>query len=198
MRLIESILLKGGIYHNLDLHQKRMDHAFRNYAPNIESHDLTRILPKLDLNETYKVRLVYDLDTEDAEYNIEFAVYSPRKIESLEVVESSPFDYSMKFENRDKINSLVKRTNMDDIIIEIDKEVTDGSYFNLAFWDGSNWYTPSSYLLNGIRRQLLLRDKKIKERTILTTDLSSFEKVSLINAMLDLEELEVHIESIKY
>ena len=142
------------------------------------------------------MRLIYDLDTEDAEYDLEYAEYLPRKIESLEVVHSKPFDYSMKYADRSVINKLARRSDADDVIIAIDGKITDGSYFNVAFWDGTDWLTPDSFLLNGVRRQQLLNEGKIKEASIQAGDVHSFEKVSLINAMLDLGELALPVSTI--
>ncbi|WP_370089096.1 aminotransferase class IV [Ekhidna sp.] len=196
MRFIESILLKNGEYVNLSLHQQRVDRVFQHFASSDKSHDLHRILPDLKLEGTYKARLVYDMDTEEAEYDLEFSEYRARKITSLEVVHSPPFDYSMKFEDRSKINALVKRSKADDVIIAIDNQITDGSYFNLVFWDGNNWITPATPLLRGVRRTQLLQEGKIKEAPVQVSDLGAFEKVSLINAMLDLGDLELPVSAI--
>ncbi len=196
MRFIESILYKNGTYMNLPLHQERIDSVFQHFSSHDDSHNLNRILPKLEMDGIFKVRLVYDMDTEDAEYDIEFAEYQPRKIKSLEVVSSKPFNYSMKFEDRTKINKLVKSSNADDIIITIDNNITDGSYFNLVFWNGAEWLTPDTPLLKGVRRTQLLQEGKIKEASIRISDLGAFEKVSLINSMMDLEELVLSVSSI--
>ncbi|MEQ6167835.1 aminotransferase class IV [Ekhidna sp. MALMAid0563] len=196
MQLLESIQMKDGKYINLPLHQVRVDRAFERFAPSIESHDLEQILPNIDMKGIYKVRLVYDLDTEDAEYDLEYSEYHARKIETLEVIYSKPFDYSMKYADRSPINKLVKQSKADDIIIAIDGKIADGSYFNVVFWNGADWLTPDSYLLNGVRRQQLLNERKIKEATIRVEDLHRFEKVSLINAMLDLEQLELPVSAI--
>lgn len=197
MRFIESILFKDGAYHNLPLHQQRMDGVFVHYGLCDESHDLNRILPDLKMNGTYKVRLVYDLDSEDAEYDIEFSEYYPRKIETLEIVSAKRFDYSMKFEDRTNINKMVESSDADDIIISINNYITDGSYFNLAFWDGSGWVTPSTPLLKGVRRTQLLSEQKIKEAPIQVSELDAFKKVSLINAMIDIGELELPVSAIE-
>ncbi|MEO9872616.1 aminotransferase class IV [Ekhidna sp.] len=198
MRFIESILLRDGQYINLDFHQKRMNQVFEVCTPENNSHNLSQILPKLKLPGSYKVRVVYDMDTEDAEYDIEFAEYLPKRIETLEVVLSRPFDYNMKYEDRGKINELEKRSKADDIIISFNNMITDGSYFNLVFWDGSDWLTPNTPLLKGVRRTQLLQEKRIKEVSIRIEDLFAFEKVSLINAMLDLQELTVPVSSIHF
>ena len=102
----------------------------------------------------------------------------------------------MKYENRKVINQLANSSSADDIIIVIDDNITDGSYFNLAFWDQKKWFTPNTPLLKGVRRTQLLNEHLIQEARITVSDLGSFEKVSLINAMLDLGELEVNVDQI--
>lgn len=189
MRFIESILLKDGVYYNLELHQERLDRTFSEFMPGIEPHDLQHILPKLKFEGTFKVRVVYDADSEDADYDLEFAEYIPRKIHTLQVVKTASLDYQFKFENRKRINELINLDEADDIIIALGDRITDSSYANLAFWNGSKWLTPDTPLLKGVRRTQLLLEGKIKEIPILITDLHTFEKVSLINAMLNLGDL---------
>lgn len=191
MRFIESILFQNGSYINLSHHQARMDQVFERYASKKETYNLKQILPDLRMAGIFKVRLVYDLEAEGSMYDLDYAQYHPRHIQSLEVVHSDPFDYSLKFEDRTEINTLVNSSTSDDIIIAIDNHITDGSYFNLAFSDGKQWVTPNKPLLRGVRRTQLLQEGKIKEAKITIQDLSSYKKVSLINAMLDLGELEL-------
>lgn len=191
MRFIESILFQNDTYINIALHQQRMNRVFEFYQIDAIPHDLSKILPPLTLQGTYKVRLVYDMDDEDATYDIQVSPYTPRKIQTLQVVHSEPFDYSMKYENRETINTLCTTSTSDDIIIAIQDKITDGSYFNLAFWDGKTWHTPNTPLLQGVRRTQLLNEGKIVETSIRVSDIASFKKVSLINAMIDLGELEV-------
>ena len=197
MRFIESILYHEGEYVNLHLHQARVDRVFEKYAPDRKSHSISRILPALEIKGVYKVRIVYDLDTKDPAYDLEYAEYHRRDIQSLEVVSSEKFDYSLKYEDRDRINELTEKSSSDDIIIAINDRITDGSYFNLAFWDGSVWYTPDTPLLRGVRRTQLLAENRIREKSISISDVSSFQKVSLINALMDLGELEVAISNIR-
>ena len=195
MRFIESIRYKDGEYHNLILHQERMDRTFERFMPEIKAHDLSKILPKLELRGTYKVRVVYYSDTEDANYDLEYAEYIPRKIETLKLVETNAFDYSFKFEDRKDIENLID-DQADDMVIVINGNITDGSYFNLAFWNGTEWHTPDTPLLRGVRRDQLLDEGRIQEVRIMASDLKKYQKVSLINAMLDLGELEVPIENV--
>jgi 4-amino-4-deoxychorismate lyase len=191
-KFIESICLVDGGYQNLLLHQERVDKTFNKFFGNFESIKLTSILPKINLEGIYKVRVVYDSESED----VEFIEYKKREIKTIEIVESKPFDYSFKFEDRKKIGKLVKASNANDIIISFNGVIKDSSYSNLAFWDGTDWLTPEKPLLEGVKRAQLLAENKLKKTPIRIADLGAFEKVSLINAMLDLGEIEISIETI--
>jgi len=75
-------------------------------------------------------------------------------------------------------------------------KVTDSSYANIIFFDGRQWLTPSTYLLNGTCRQRLLKEGKIKEAPIHYTDIHQFEQIGFINAMLDIGELSLPISQL--
>ncbi|MEM9895192.1 MAG: aminotransferase class IV [Bacteroidota bacterium] len=197
MKFIESILLHDGMYQNLDLHQSRVNLAFDTTSSHRTPLDLKLILPKRRLKGKYKVRIVYDLENK-ASFDLNYEVYKPREIKSLEVVNSKPFDYSQKYEDRSRINELKAQSNADDIIICIDGKITDSSYANLAFFDGSSWYTPQNPLLNGVRRQQLLARKRLIEKPFFVSDISHFQKVSLINAMLDLGDISIKSDHIHF
>jgi 4-amino-4-deoxychorismate lyase len=82
-------------------------------------------------------------------------------------------------------------------VIIKNNRITDTTYANLALWNGSEWHTPLYPLLKGTKRQLLLQSNQIVEQDILVTDLMRYQKVSLINAMLELGELEIMIGRIR-
>lgn len=191
LKFIESIRLENGKYSNLPLHQQRINRTFQHHFPGTPAYDLSHILPQIDINGLFKVRVVYDKDVTD----IEYAEYRKRTIQTLEVVEApSHLDYAFKYENRELLNTLKQNSGSDDIIIVKNGYVTDSSYANLAFFDGAQWLTPDTYLLNGVRRQQLLSKDLIREAPIREEEISSFEKVSLINAMLDLGVLVVPLK----
>lgn len=69
-------------------------------------------------------------------------------------------------------------------------------YNNIALYDGSSWFTPRTPLLKGTMRAYLLDKGLIEEADIRPSDLPSFRKVSLINAILLLDTLSVTIKNI--
>lgn len=191
MKFIETICFSNGEYQNLDLHQERINRTcFHFFGESL--HTLTDLLPELD-DKKYKVRFIYD----NSSYSHESVIYVKLPIRSLQIVESTWFDYSFKYENRSTLQKLLRSAEADEIVISIDGLVTDCSYANLAFWNGQEWLTPERPLLEGVKRAHLLKNGRIKKAPILAAELGIFEKVSLINAMLDLRDLEVPIHSIK-
>lgn len=192
MRFIETICFKNGEYQNLDLHQERINRTcFHFFGESL--HKLSKLLPEIDDDRKHKIRFVYDND----EHSHEQIIYVKLPIRSLQIVKSDWFDYSFKYENRSSLKKLLQSSEADDIIISIDGMVTDCSYANLAFRNGKEWLTPEKPLLEGVKRATLLKSGKIKKASIHVEELAAFEKVSLINAMLDLGDLEVPIGSIK-
>ncbi|MCX8011124.1 MAG: chorismate-binding protein, partial [Ignavibacteria bacterium] len=65
-------------------------------------------------------------------------------------------------------------------------------------YDGSDWVTPSTPLLKGTKRQMLIDNKRIIEKNITSTELKDYQKLALINAMLDLGEIVIDIENVFY
>ncbi|WP_258101262.1 aminotransferase class IV [Marinoscillum pacificum] len=193
-KFIESICFQHGEYQLIKYHQKRVNRTFEKFYPNIHPIDLADVLPKIDFDERHKVRVVYSQDVID----IEYSEYKVNPIKSLKVVQDDTVEYEYKFEDRQYLTSLFqKRGAFDDIIIVKNNLVTDSYYANLAFYDGSNWLTPKSYLLPGVKRQYLLEMGLISEIEISLVDIQSFQKISLINAMLNLGEIEIPVSSIE-
>lgn len=194
MRFIESILFENGQYHRLDLHQQRIDKTIRTLGGSKHTFALTQMLPYPALEGKHKARLVYDVFK--GGMGVELSAYVPRNISKLKVMHSAPFDYSLKYEDRGHILSLLRQSGAEDILISLEGHLTDSSYSNVAFWDGDKWWTPYTPLLKGVRRQSLLASGRLHEAPIKVEDITRFEKVSLINAMLDLGELEVSVDNI--
>jgi 4-amino-4-deoxychorismate lyase len=194
-RLIESIKLLNGQFHRLHYHQARLDQSVLELfqlknAINL-SHELSKqTIPKTGL---FKCRVIYNQQIQ----SVEFIPYEPRPIQSLKVVHDLSVDYHLKYENRERINTLVeKRQFCDDILIVKNGFVTDSSYSNIIFFDGVKWVTPKSPLLKGTMRQFLLDAAEIKEEQITVQNIPSFRSFRLINAMLGFDGPEIDVTKI--
>ena len=86
----------------------------------------------------------------------------------------------------------------EDIIIVKNGFVTDSSFSNLIFFDGKEWYTPSTPLLKGTTRARLLNEKKITERVIKIEDIKNYKSISLINAFNEIGDILIDIENVTF
>lgn len=188
--LVESIKLKDGIIQNLAYHQERLNRSMGELFPKAAAIDLAKELSGIQIRHSglYKLRIVYGAAIE----KIEMEPYTIRPINSLKVIYNDDIDYHLKFTDRHRLNDLYnQRGHCDDIIIVKKGLVTDAFSANLLFFDGQRWVTPDSPLLKGTKRELLLNGGLIFENQIKVDDLSSFQKVGLINAMIDFDEMPV-------
>ena len=186
-KLIESIRLENGKYSNLSYHEERMRRACTALRIDYRSLPLTKFLSHVSqpTKGLWKCRIVYS----DAIHKVEFKPYTVRPIASLKLVYDDTIVYNQKYEERSHLDKLyAQRQDCDDIIIVKDNMLTDSYYGNLVLWKEGKWYTPDSCLLAGTQRACLIDSKVIQVMPISVDDLKSFEKVKIINAMMNLED----------
>jgi len=189
-QLFESLKIKDGKAFHVDLHQNRMDRSVKEIFKTVNSINIASTLNDIKIPQKglFKCRIVYD----EVLRSIEFVPYIQKSIHSLGLVEADDLDYDLKFVDRKKlIELIVENSNVDEIIILKNGFITDSSFSNLVFWDGEEWHTPDKPLFKGIQREFLLSQNMIKEAEIRLTDLKKYNKVGLINAMMDFESIPI-------
>jgi len=192
--LFEVVKVFQKNFFNLDYHSYRFNHT-REYLFNqdpVDLKDIISIPPEID-NGLYKCRIIYAQKIE----KIEFIPYKKRKINSLRFIENDEIDYEYKYLNKECLEKMfLQKGKADDILIIKNKLLTDTSFSNIALFDGIKWFTPTLPLLKGTKIQSLLDRKEIFEDEIKISELKLFKKVALINAMLDIGEIEFDVENI--
>lgn len=195
-QFVETIRISQGKPFNLMRHEQRLNHTvrlFRNDAPWISIRNSMKDLP--GKNGLLKCRIVYRPEGIE---KVEYEVYHRKMVHSLKLIGDDNIDYHLKSTDRTRLNRLKEyQKDCDDILIIKNGFITDTSYTNVCFQDENGWWTPSTPLLNGTMRQKLLEEGKIKECEIHPEDIFSFRKISLINAMIDLDSLSFSIREIK-
>lgn len=189
-QFIESIKVEDQEIFLLEFHQKRINQTFSHFGKE-GSIDLKKIYEKLEHDEDglFKLRLVYDLDKKVRTQMIPYAI---PEIADFQLVENNSFDYSFKFEDRKELDKMKMKAKTEEIIIVKNNHITDTSFSNLLFLKGKDWFTPSTYLLNGVQRQNLLKQKKIKETDITLQNIKQFSHFQLINALNDFDDMFVY------
>ena len=183
---IESIKVEDKQVYLLDEHQKRVNDTFANFGK-ADPIDLEAIFKNLEHDEDglYKFKITYDLT---GKYRTQMIPYAISEIVDFQLVENNSYDYSFKFEDRKEIEKMKILSKAAEIIIVKNNHITDSSYSNLLFKKGKDWFTPKTYLLNGVQRQHLLKSKKIKEAEITLLNLVDYSHFQLINALNELDE----------
>lgn len=143
----------------------------------------------------FKCRVIYASEIE----KVELIPYTLPNIRSLKIVVDDQVEYSHKYLNRERLDTLFnKKGDCDDVLIVKNGLVTDTTYANILFYDGNYWLTPAHPLLRGTQREKLLSRGIVAKADIRPGDLALFEKARLINAMIRFEDkLDVEVAEIK-
>lgn len=181
----ETIKAHDGVLLNLPFHAERMCRTVREFYPVIKAPSLDDIaVPHEFSRGLYKCRVTYSYRIE----NVEYEPYTRKPISSIDVVDGQGIRYPWKSCDREALSRLVALSGFDEVIIARDGFVTDTSFSNLVFENGDGLFTPATFLLNGTKRQALLKNGVIRERDIRVKNLHRYGGVILINAMLDIND----------
>lgn len=189
-QFIESIKIEDQEIFLLELHQKRVNATFAHFGKE-GSIDIAKIFKDLEHDEDglYKLKITYDLNKN---YRTQLIPYAISEIEDFQLIENNVYDYSFKFEDRKEFEKMINKAKASEIIIVKNNHITDTSYSNLLFLKGKEWFTPSTYLLNGVQRTHLLKNKKIKEAEITLQNITEYSHFQLINAMNDFDDMFIY------
>lgn len=192
----EAIKLKDGILYNLEYHQMRVNRTLKQFfGTSIDLSVLAQLIPEDQKSGLYKCRVLYNAQI----VSVECTPYLFRSIQSVGVVNANHINYDYKYADRSELNRLLEKSGCDDMILIKDGLVTDSSFANLVFQSPNGLYTPTSYLLRGTKRAYLLDKSLIREQEIRKADLTRYERVFFINALIDLaDNVSLDIQSLRY
>ncbi len=188
--LFETIRIENGILMYSEEHEKRMLRS-RTALLGVKNpfflHQVIRI-PREFSSGIIRCRVDYGIKID----TVKFTPYRLKPLKKFRVIVNEEIVYPFKFSDRSALESLLMEKNTaDEIILVQHGLITDTSFSNLIFYDGRNWITPSTPLLNGTCRERLIREKKITERKISLYELDSFLGFKIINAMIYPEDMEM-------
>ncbi len=185
LSFLETIRVEDGIAFNLEYHQQRLNHTLTSFGITTDIALSTLIIPPPE--GLFRCRIVYDGHDIDISYH----PYSARVFRSLQAVICDDIEYSFKYADRGPIDRLfTQRADSEDIAIVKNGLITDTSIANLAFYDGSKWFTPKTPLLHGTTRQRLLDEGKLVTRDIHLESIADYQKIAVMNAMVGFLEVE--------
>lgn len=192
--VFETIKVYQGNIHNLELHSQRMLVTAKSlWNASIKLKHLTTDILALHNGNLQKCQIKYNqVNTE-----INLVDYTPRTITKLLLHKDDQIDYHFKFTDRQKLLGPLKDRRPDvDVLFVKNGLLSDSSFSNIALWNGREWHTPSFPLLYGTKRRFYLSQEKIIGKDIKAIDLKQYQYVSLINAMLDLNDLIIPLTNL--
>jgi 4-amino-4-deoxychorismate lyase len=183
--LFESIKVVDGVPRHLELHAGRMQRSRRRLFGSIDAIDLWDVIrPVVHASSgVCKCRVEYDHEI----HNVECLPYEQRPISSLLVVNDDRIMYDHKYLDRSAFEKYPAVALTEEILVVRNGLVTDTRYSNVVLCAGHERVTPAGPLLRGVQREHLLSVGAIQARDVPAADIGKFDKVVLINAMMDLE-----------
>ena len=185
MQLLETIYLKDGQFQNIEYHNARIVNSQKDLFGKISPINIDKNIriPTENKVGAYRCRVIYESDIEE----VSFIPYKEKPIKKLKFIDIEDWDYSYKYADRSFMSNLLNNNpEADEVIMTKNGFITDCTIANLAFYDGKNWFTPSTPLLRGTKRSQLLDKVLITEREIRVTDIYQYEGVCLINCFRNL------------
>lgn len=196
--LFESICVAEGEIQHPVWHELRFEKSYQKVfgaTPDFSLFENLEI-PLSCRTGLVKLRIAYGKSGKE----VQFAPYEVKTIKTLKLTEIGDLDYSVKYSDRNRINlAFADRGSADDILMTKDGLITDSSYCNVVFFDGKNWFTPETPLLEGTARARLIAENKILKRPIHQSEIQNFHSFKLINAMRDFDTISAEpIEGILF
>lgn len=191
--VFESIQVIDSCYPLLAYHIARMQRTCEAlWGGPFNTDALLNELHQFQRKGQYKCKVYYS----QHHYHIEYSTYQRKEIHSLQVFENDEIDYQFKFTDRSMFEKISLKSNYSELIICKNGLITDTRYSNVACWNGFEWHTPVTPLLLGCRRASLLEQGVLVTKNISIDDLASYQKISLINAMLNLGDMEIKMDNV--
>jgi para-aminobenzoate synthetase component I len=187
VQLLETMYLKDGVLQNIFYHNQRFNQSRKEVFGQKEALNLEELIliPEGFQAGKYRCRVVYGKNGIE---ETTFHLYQEKEIKNLKFIDIGDWDYSYKYADRSFLNSLLSdNQEVDEVVMVKNGFITDCTIANLAFWNGTSWFTPSMPLLNGTKRQQLIDKQLIIEKEIKIQDLKNYQSICLINCFRDLD-----------
>lgn len=178
--LFETIAIIDGEPKNLAYHQQRFESAIKQYFNEQPQWQLAEVICVPDEFQQGSVR--YRIDYNASEFQQQFSLYSPRKINSFQCVYTEDLDYRFKYSDRKRLDSL-KTLQADEVIIINNGKVSDCTIGNLLFLKQGQWFSSQDYLLKGTQLTKLVETGVVDFVQITAQDLLQYEQIMMVNAL---------------
>ncbi|MBU3675729.1 MAG: hypothetical protein FGM54_00895 [Chitinophagaceae bacterium] len=193
--VFESIAIQDGVYLNIASHMARIQYTAQSlWHLALPANYLQERLPAFHEPGLFKCRFQYNSET----FNLEIKPYERRRIQHLILKEMPDLYYAFKYTHRMALDHWqLELPTHTDVLFTRRGFLTDTSYCNIALMREGIWYTPQEPLLPGTQRAFGLKTGQLHATPISVQDISSYECITLFNAMIPIGELVLPISAIQ-
>ncbi len=191
--LIETVLIKNNIPQYYFEHLKRLKLACDRFGYVFNNKLLT-----LGFQNNKIARIVLE---KNGNFEIQYRDINPIKTNKIIISDektysNNPFLYyktTYKPYYSESLTKIQKDEIFDSVFFNKKEELTEGSRSNIVLKMADGLYTPPIHcgLLNGIYREKLLSEHKIKEKVLYKDDLLNAEKIYMINSVRGIIEVQL-------
>ncbi|MDP4755431.1 MAG: aminotransferase class IV [Flavobacteriaceae bacterium] len=181
----ESIRLLNGIAPDLNYHQARVNRTISDHRGAPIDLELLMQQEKQPAQGLHKWRVSYNTQGDTKSVIQVYTAHHPSKIK---LMDADHIIYRYKYENREAIHQLLSKSGASDIFMIRKGLLTDASYANLAFFNGAEWHTPKTPMLEGTQRAKFIEQAVLIEKDIYVDQLSQYQSFKRINAMMNWDD----------
>jgi para-aminobenzoate synthetase/4-amino-4-deoxychorismate lyase len=193
--ILETLALRGGVFHNLDRHLARMRSAALHFARPWPASEMTKALELLRQAKPegdWRVRLA--LDAAGAVHSQAVALPSTTTPVQLQLAASPMVNavahgpwVAFKTSRRAHYEALAPTQAgiFDTVLYNEDGEITEGTRGNIAMQLAGSWVTPplACGLLPGVGRALALEQGLVVEQVVRLQDLPRVQAWAFVNSL---------------
>ncbi len=195
-QLLETFCLLDGELLNLPYHSARVGRSLgREYPITPFTDVVSREVSRLGATKgKWRASITY---TWQGIESIKLMPYRLPQITSFRLIDIEDNFYSKKWADRSRLDEYKNLLPQGvEPIFVLKGQITDTSFTNILVERDGKLYTPSTPLLLGTKRDKLLSDGTIHSIPLSSAELHTYERIHLINAMLDPGEVSLPLSVI--
>lgn len=195
-QLLETFCLLDGELLNLPYHSARVGRSLGREYPITPFIDVvSREVSRLGATKgKWRASITY---TWQGIESIKLTPYRLPQITSFRLIDIEDNFYSKKWADRSRLDEYKNLLPQGvEPIFVLKGQITDTSFTNILVERDGKLYTPSTPLLLGTKRDKLLSDGTIHSIPLSSAELHTYERIHLINAMLDPGEVALPLSVI--
>lgn len=195
-QLLETFCLLDGELLNLPYHSARVGRSLgREYPITPFTDVVSREVSRLGATKgKWRASITY---TWQGIESIKLTPYRLPQITSFRLIDIEDNFYSKKWADRSRLDEYKNLLPQGvEPIFVLKGQITDTSFTNILVERDGKLYTPSTPLLLGTKRDKLLSDGTIHSIPLSSAELHTYERIHLINAMLDPGEVALPLSVI--